>query len=269
MRPLFAFVWLLLALAPAHADLIAQARIQAAERYRYAQAQGAQIHPTPDGRAFYVLWLPPGAKRGETRFIVTLHGHASWALDEFALWHKAAAQHGMGILALQWWFGGGESARDYYAPLEMYPQLDRILRAEGVNPGAVLLHGFSRGSANSYALAAIDHTVGGHFFGMVVSNAGGAMADFPPNRDIAAGRFGARPFDGLRWVMFCGGRDENPQRDGCGGMQHAREWVENLGAKVDPFIEDSHAGHGGFHRNPRHIETALEAFERLRAPAAR
>src|SRR5262245_37397427 len=67
--------------------LLAQARAANPQRYQLALDAGAQIVPTPDGRSFALVWLPSGAATTPTRpWIGTLHGHASWAFDEFALW---------------------------------------------------------------------------------------------------------------------------------------------------------------------------------------
>lgn len=48
--------------------------------------------------------------------------------------------------------------------------------------------------------------------------------DFPPNVDIFNGKFGATPFKGVHWVMYCGSKDPNPDRDGCQAMQAARDF---------------------------------------------
>ncbi|MCX7934115.1 MAG: hypothetical protein N3A66_02525, partial [Planctomycetota bacterium] len=216
-----------------------------------------------DGRSFYVLWTPQGFDQAKLRpMIITLHGHASWAFDEFLLWHPYAEQRGYGIMALQWWFGGGEAAEDYYSPYEMYPIFEQALRAQAIKPGAALLHGFSRGAANSYALTALDRQHG-HFIGLTISNAGGMAKDFPPNVDIIEGRFGREPFKGAHWAMYCGAKDPNPERDGYKAMQAARELVTRYGATVDLFIHDAEGEHGGFHRNPANVNKALDLFDRL------
>lgn len=253
---------------PARVDLdsqplFKQARQANPERYEFAVEQGAQFAPTPDGKSFYVLWTPPGFSKAQLRpMIITLHGHASWAFDEFFLWYPYAEQRGYGIMALQWWFGGGEAIHDYYLPQEMYPVFERVLLDLAIAPGTALLHGFSRGSANSYALTALDRQQR-QFIGLTISNAGGLARDFAPNLDILNGRFGAMPFQGAHWVMYCGGQDPNPDRDGCQAMQAARDVVTGYGAIVDLFIQDPTGDHGGFQRNPANVNQALDVFDRL------
>ncbi|NLI79649.1 MAG: hypothetical protein GX442_24795 [Candidatus Riflebacteria bacterium] len=200
--------------------------------------------------------------------IATLSGHGSWAFDEFFLWQQAAAARGYGIVALQWWLGTGEGPGDYYRPHEIYRIFDQILRREGIPAGRTLLHGFSRGSANIYGVTAFDRHTGNRFFLATVANAGQAAADFPVNREIDRGRFGASPFAGTHWILYGGGRDPHPDRDGIPGMREAAAWVTRHGGTVDLFLADEAGDHGGFHRRPQNMEAALQVFARLLAAGA-
>lgn len=131
------------------AQLLEQARLANPVRFKYAMDQGCKVGTTRDGGAFWLLWTPPaGTGHAAPPIIATLHGHGSFATDEFLLWHKHAAARGLGILALQWWKGQGERFQDYLAPHEIYRAFDDVLRELGVPSGGALLHGFSRGSAN-------------------------------------------------------------------------------------------------------------------------
>ncbi|MBI4313578.1 MAG: hypothetical protein HY594_02055, partial [Candidatus Omnitrophica bacterium] len=164
--------------------------------------------------------------------------------------------------------GGGEGAEDYYSPRELYPIIEKILRQRGTPKETALLHGFSRGASQVYALTASDQFTGNEFFALTLANAGGATPDYPPNVEIDGGRFGPAPFSNTRWVLFCGGKDPNPLRDGCEAMHSTRQWVQKLGGIVELLMEDPEAGHGGFHRDPRHVAEAIEVFERLLAAGA-
>ncbi len=248
-------------------SLLQQAKAANPERYQYASEQGAQIIPTTDGKSFYVFWLPKGSDPSNPPpLIVSLHGHGSWAFDEFFLWHPYAAERGYGILALQWWFGGGEDVTDYYLPEEMYPLIGNILRENHVQPQTVLLHGFSRGSTNTYGLTALDRSSGNNFFLLTITNAGGAARDFPINQSIENGAFGSQPFTSTHWVMVCGMNDPNPDRDGCPAMRETRDWVTQYGGRVDLLIEDPNGEHGAFHRNPQNVNAALDVFAQLLNP---
>lgn len=235
------------------------AKDRAGERYRYAVAQNTTFLPTGDGRSFVAMWLPPGTPNaGSVPLIVTLHGTGGTAFDEIALWHGEAKQRGIGIVALQWWMAPDDRA---YLPVnQIYRYIDEVLRREQVRAGRVLFHGFSRGSAVSYAVAAFDGHTGNRYFGLIVANAGKAAADFPPNRDIAAGRFGSTPYTGSRWITVCGGRDPNPDRDGCPGMRDSAEWIRRYGGELLYAIEDPQGDHGVFHRTPAHVRRVLDDF---------
>jgi hypothetical protein len=244
--------------------LFKQAQSADAERYQFAVDQGAQFLPTPDGRSFYIFWLPPGSDPANPPpLIATLHGHGSWAFDEFFLWQPYALKRGYGILALQWWFGQGESVSDYYSPDEIYPIFEAALTQHQIQPGTVLFHGFSRGAANSYGVAALDRAAGHPFFLLTIANSGKASPGFPINEAITAGQFGSHPFAGTHWVLSCGQKDPNPERDGCPGMRETREWLAQLGGSVDLLIEDPNGDHGAFHRNPANVEAALDLFAKL------
>ena len=245
------------------ASLLAQAKSSNPERAAFAEKNGARIVPTSDGRSFFVVWTPDGKPIGDRPVIATLHGHASWAFDELYLWQSQAASRGYAVAALQWWFGQGETPSHYYLPLELQREFQRLFERENVRPGTVLFHGFSRGSANIYGLTALDRAQGKAYGLLTIANAGKASEDFPINRDIAAAKFGSSPLDGTNWVLFCGGRDENPERSGCPGMTDAAAWVERFGGQVRLFIQDPNAGHGGFHQTPAHVAAALDVFAGL------
>jgi hypothetical protein len=237
------------------------------ERHDFAVSKGAKFLPTPDGKSFYIIWLPLSASPQKPPPVVfTLHGHGSWAFDEFFLWHPHIAEAGIGIIALQWWFGEGETPKDYYRPREIEKIMSSILRSQKIAGRTVLAHGFSRGSANIYGLTALDNR-SEKFILLTVANAGKAGADFPINRDIASGVFGPRPFEGTLWVTYAGAKDPHPDRDGIPGMREAQDWIRRYGGTVKLVIEDE-GDHGGFHRNPANVKKALEVFKQLLAEQA-
>ena len=236
-------------------ELLARAAANS-RRLPEAQRLGAHVERTRDGRSFALVWRPPGPPAG---WIVTLHGSGSWAHDEIALWQPFARKRQLGIIALQWWFGGGQQMADYYAPPEMRRELEGLMAAAGARPEHTLLHGFSRGAANLYALVAMDSRTPRPLFRNVVANSGGMSADFPMNREIEHGRFGASPYAGTRWWLYCGGGDPNPERDGCPAMRRSQQWLWDKGARAD-LSEDSGGDHGGFHRRGQNVEGALDWF---------
>jgi hypothetical protein len=233
------------------------------KRYEFALEKGVKIIPTSDGRSFCLLWKPEGFDTMSSRPIVaTIHGHGSFAFDEFFLWYNYCKERNYALIALQWYFGGDERNSNYYQPNEMYPIFENVLRNENIKPGFCLFHGFSRGSANTYALAAFDTHTGNRFFGMIISNSGSAEDDYPANKDILNGKFGTLPYSNTHWVLFCGVKDDNIHSD-CSSMEKTEKWVEALGGKVELFIKDPSAGHGGFHMNSKNTNLALDKFSEI------
>ena len=244
--------------------LLNKARAANPARYQFAVDKGAQILPTNDGRSFYVLWYPSNLQTTRP-LLVSLHGSSSWAFDEFFLWQQMAEKHGVGILALQWWFGVNEGPNDYYGPEAMNTLLTSALQTQKIKPGNAMLHGFSRGGANSYGVVFYDRQVKNNYFGFAFANAGGESPDYPLYADITSGKYGSKVFVGTRWGTFCGGLDPNPDRDGCPAMQRTASWVKSYGASVDHVIEDPAKGHGGFHQTPAYIDAALTTFDKILA----
>lgn len=239
-------------------SLLNQAQLANVTRYQFAVNNNAEIRATSDNKAFTIWWQP--SANAPTGVIVTLHGHGSYATDSFYMWQSYAQSRGYAILALQWWFGGGEATSDYYQPSEMYPLIASLLTEKGVRPGTVLFEGYSRGSANSYAVTALDTASSNRFFGMTLSNSGGAMQNYPPNQQIVAGDYGAQPFKGVQWVMYCGELDPDPNINGCPAMTAARDWVTLYGATFKLLIDDPSGDHGGFMTNGANVTTALAQF---------
>lgn len=214
-----------------------------------AAAQAVVELRSEDARLTHAWWKPA---EGVDRWIVSLHGTGGNPKREIEVWQKSLkanpAGRRIGIVALQWWLGG----ESYLTPRDLYREIDQALRRLSIEPGQAMLHGFSRGSANLYAVAAMDRGQGGRrLFPLYVASSGGVAVDFPPTRAILEGRFGPRPLEGSRWVTACGGRDANPERDGCPGMRRTAEWLRQQGAQVVLAIEDPDGPHGALQADPR------------------
>jgi hypothetical protein len=260
--------WLLLTLLVGQASTVGAESLPPAAQRLYERAQAGRwtaearrlapaILPTADGRSFVVVWTPSNAPE---RWVVSLHGSRGFATDDLAIWHRHLASRGIGLIALQWWLGERDGPHAYYSPEQIHAQLDLALRRTGVRPGSALLHGFSRGSANIYAVAALDATKGGRLFSLFVANAGGVALDYPPTRAVTQGAFGPRPLAHTRWVTVCGERDPHPERDGCPAMRRTAGWLREQGAEVVAAIEDPQGDHGVLHRSPRNVGQVLGLF---------
>ena len=234
-----------------------------AEQYQFAIDKGATFHTTPDAKSFYLEWYPEGVSaESKPPMIVTISGHGGWVFAEFYHWQSHAAERGYGIISLQWWFGTGEGVDDYYLPREMYPIFEDILKERRVDAGKVLLHGFSRGSANIYGVTLYDRLSGNNFFALTVANSGKAEPGFTPNNLIEAGEFGATPLDGTHWVTVCGKKDIDPNHT-CDSISKTNDWIRKYGGAVELFIQDEEGGHEAFYTNPSNIDASLDVFESL------
>ena len=106
-----------------------------------------------------------------------------------------------------------------------------------------MLHGFSRGSARSYALIFNDIQSGKNYFCTTISNSGSADANYPLYDSINSGQYGPNVFAGKHWNLFCGGLDTIV---GCAKMANTQTWLQGQGATVDIFIQDPALDHDGF-----------------------
>lgn len=246
-------------------------RGKAAELYRQALQTGrfgadaarlkATLRPTSDGRSFFLV---QHTERIPSRWIVSLHGAGrparGFATDDAVVWQPHLENRPVGLVCLQWWLGTGDASRDFLAPMEIYREVDLLLRELKVAPQAVMLHGFSRGATNTYAVTALDHGRGRRYFALVVASSGGVALDYPPNQALLRGEFGADPLRGTRWVTAAGARDPEAERDGVAGMRRTADWLRRQGASVVESIEDPAFGHGALHLNARNVARVLDLF---------
>lgn len=212
---------------------------------QYAINNGAQIIATADGNSFYIKWFPVGPPPSSAPLIVTLHGSNGYAFHEFYSWHSQAQLHGCGIIALQW-YRTSTANPTYFEDTTLYSYLDEALTAINYPSGKALLHGFSRGSARSYAMVFLDMQSGNNYFCTTMSNAGGLDTIYPLYYDIHNGVYGNNVFAGKHWNLFCGGQDPNPNQSGCPAMNFTQGWLQSQGATVDIYIQDPALGHNGF-----------------------
>ena len=111
-------------------------------------------HPANVGRT--KLSRRVEGEQGTKHWIVSLHGSDGFATDDLAIWHPHLKDRDVGAMCVQWWLGSGDKGASYYTPEQIYREIDNTLQKLGVEPGTAMLHGFSRGSANSYAVMALD-----------------------------------------------------------------------------------------------------------------
>jgi hypothetical protein len=239
--------------AAAGGAVLARAKLESPDAYRAARDAGARIATTPDGRSFYVE--SPATRGAKT--VVTFHGYLSTAFDDFGHWRAEAARRGFRVLAIQWRLG--KTRNDSYPPALMYAQARALLRRADVGRGDALLHGYSSAASRMYGVAALDRR-GGRVFSLEIADAGGALPGYPGYREVFGAPPGRRTLAGTRWVLFCGGRDPDPNLTGCPVMRRTRSKIVARGGTIARFIVDPRSSHGGFLQNAANTRVALDLF---------
>lgn len=215
---------------------------------------------TSDRQSFSIIWKSKGENSNPSKWIVSLPGSHGYATDELAIWSKLLNQRDVGLIVIQYWLGEEDTGERYYPPFQIYRELDLLLKSLKIPPGSLMLHGFSRGSANLYALAAIDQTKGSRYFGLFLASSGGMNPSYPPNIAISRQEFGEHPLANTQWITSAGALDHHPDRDGIPAMQKTATWLKAQGAKVILQIEDPNFGHGALVLNPKNANSALDIF---------
>lgn len=218
-----------------------------------------------DGKTYFIYGAPAGQNNKETKsIIISLPGHGTTADDGYEAW-KDHLDGSFALAEFNWWRGTGEKKTDYYDPASVVLQVRAFLDKQDYKANdIVILHGFSRGSANTYAVIANDRISRGSVFDAVISNAGKYQADFPlvegkTFTDTEMTQF----FKGIPWVLACGGKDENPARDGCPGMEETKAFLESHEANVLGIVTDPNVGHGAFHMSK--LGLPKQALDLIRA----
>lgn len=241
---------------PSH-PLLEAARVSNQQQYDFAHAAGAKVLLAPDNSTFALYAAGP---RSDSPLIVTLHGSEAFATAEFFHWDSLAVERGYGLLALQWWMGKPD---DYLDDDTIYALISQMLARVGAPHGRCLLHGFSRGSARSYAVTFLDRRSGQPWFLAAIANSGGAQTTYPLYGDIDRGRYGSHVFADTKWILYCGEKDPNPDVSGCPAMQQTVAWLTVQGGTVLLAIQDPNGDHGGFEKSAATMRRALDTFAGL------
>lgn len=220
---------------------------------------------TSDGRTHFVYGAPAGQNnRSIKKIVISLPGHGTTAEQGFAAWAPHVVGGDWALAELDWWDGEGETSDDYERPAEIVPQVRAFLHEQGYDDDdLVVLHGFSRGSANTYGVIANDRLLPGAVFDAVISNAGKYEPGFPVTPTPLTDDELTTLYTGMPWVLVCGGQDPNPDRDGCPGMEETKTFLEAHGAMVLALLTDPDQGHGAFHLSP--LGLPAQAFALIEA----
>lgn len=232
-------------------------------RGNYAITNGATFHNSTDSSSFYLQWFPNGSTQADTLpMIVTCHGSEGKVFDEFYLWHSYAVANNCGIIAIQWFNPDSTvwGSDPYLKDTAIYNTIETALSSISYPSNKALFHGFSRGSARSYAINLYDHLSSNNYFCTTISNSGSAEPVYPLYQDLDLGLYGVNPFLGRRWALYCGELDPNPTLSGCIGMSNTKNWLIAKGAIVDVYIQDPTGNHGGFHMNSSNVDSIMTYY---------
>lgn len=223
-------------------------------RHPLQSTPAVALNPTSDGRSYLATWQT--CERPH-QWIVSLHGSRGYAVEDLAVWQPHLQGREVGLICLQWWLGSGDRSEDYLNPRQIYREIDLALQSHQVAPQSVVLQGFSRGSTQTFALAALDVFEKRRYFNLIVASSGGVSEDYPPTRQILKGDWGPRPLAGTRWITVAGGQDPNPDRDGIPAMRRSAHWLKKQGAVVVDSIEVADSGHGALQRSTQAMQRLL------------
>lgn len=209
-----------------------------------------------DKKTYFVYGAPAGQNNKKTkRIIISLPGHSTTADDGYEAWvpHLSSLKSGTYALAeFNWWNGGGNGINDYYKPTDSMEQIRAFLKSKNYSESdMVVLHGFSRGSANTYAFIANDRKMGDPVFDAVISNSGKYESSFPvfKNNSQPTSLEYTKYFSGIPWILVCGGKDPNVGQSDCKSMEQTETFLQQHNANVLALLEDPHEGHGAFHKS--------------------
>lgn len=203
---------------------------------------------TKDNAQYFYYGAPAGQNNANPKkILITLHGTEGGAEKDFAIWKPFVVDAGYALASLNWWDGSGDDTTDYATPEKINTYIHEFLTAQGyAKTDLIVFEGFSRGSANSFSVAAFDQASSSPLIDVVVSSSGGGQEAYfnLTTKNIEQKAKSNTIFKNVYWITACGGKDENPERDGCTAMQSASNFVAGKGATVLGNLADPNAGHG-------------------------
>ena len=213
-----------------------------------AQA-GGTIESLPDGFS-YLQWFPANwESRTDKRIIMTLHGSGGHAERMFHLWYRNSQAHGCAIIAPQYARDDeGQGSMRFEDSPAIYDQLriivQRLRQGDKANDHTVLvLHGFSRGAARVFELAALDRAPDGmRAFSAFIADSGTTMAENHGQISPMLRQLSPSAYQGARFWLYCATGDHDGRT--CQGMRRMREFITSHGGLVDDLCMFESNKHG-------------------------
>ena len=224
------------------------------------------------GNRFFIAWFPPAwEKKTDRRLVVSLHGNGGCAERMFTFWHRTAPLHNFAFIAVQYAEkdgGGNLRFDDSFALYGLLRKTLKILREHCPLQGVpIVLHGFSRGSARVFELAALDRAPDGmHAFSAFIADSGTVFPEYRGRLSPYLQQISHDGYNGARFWLYCGGRDHRGRT--CGGLARMSGFVRNHQGTVDELYRHPPGGHGifltgGLRRRSRPLETLFSYINSL------
>ena len=236
--------------------------------YSFTTEHNGEIISLDKGNTYGVWWQPENFDPATSTIVVSLHGHGDWAIQDFKVWYPELAQRNYAYFGLQWWLGRSLENEGYYDIPEMYELIVDGLKEKGITGGNIVFEGFSMGSARSYGVTLLDRMSANPLFDVSIANSGPWEDNYPMYADVIAGKYGAQPFAGTTWMLFCGEKDENEEAKGtythvCDGMDHTQDVLTQYGGTVAYFLKDPNGDHGAFGMNKSNTDAVLDHVDAI------
>lgn len=203
---------------------------------------------TTGGGSQYFYYGAPAGQSNATlkRILIILHGTEGSAERDYEIWKPFVASTDYALASLNWWDGSGDTTADYSSPTDVNSQINDFLTSQGYTKNDIVVYeGFSRASANSFSVVALDRASSNPMIDFAVSSSGGVETNyFNSTTSSISTTAKAKIFSGVYWIMACGDLDENPARDGCQSAETASTFVTGKGATVLGILSDPNGGHG-------------------------
>lgn len=205
---------------------------------------------------YAATWAPAAWPRQSNRVVlVALHGTDGYPEAAWNDWFPTLEARDMAFIGVSY-LEGGVYDDATVAWQRIRAALDSMGAPCGMNL-TVHLTGFSRGSAQSFGVAALDRADRGPINGVLAVSGswrpGGMM--IPELRAIDAD---SKSMAGVRIWGWCGTADDTQGFWMCDGMTMALAWVRNHGGTAAPLYSSTGLGHGGFSSDPAAVDAGVD-----------
>lgn len=212
--------------------------------------------------SFFVLWVPQNySTLKDKRVLVSVHGTAGTGYvatrDELA----NAQANNYALVGIQWVLFDAQNRETYFPEDKVYKVIDAALKHMKSKYGAEVnksaYRGFSRGGLISYEVMQIDRTKGTNYFALTLSLSGGQSSSLTPGKfdrtvfmdKLERGQYGANPFLGASFFLYCGLKDETWGTLQGDYMRYTDSTMRKYGANVSRLLIDPDGKHEGYQTN--------------------